>query len=477
MPNPTDVTVLYTDSNSHDVWVGEYKPSHIKLTSYKEFQETETDLPHTLVINGHSDVTNKLANLTAQQIAEMLAAKYGDKKSELKTLCLMACETSVIQVGQEASFATSLANELNILGFRDVIVHAPPAVQPGNRSRLRVYEGYKMGTNIYYYEIPPKMEIKFDSDIKNKRFLLRFWERYKNFSVPKFPGFPDNYIDATVKYFASPVLQIQDNINQFYSKVWKELYDLFDSFGSQILNAKLQVVPDFQKLQQTYNELKELDNTRGLYQKNIDESAYKTTIVGAVTNTINKAIGSNFKPKSSITSIGQFENFLAEDLFLQCNKGLKTIPLDDSRRTDIQESNTVATLINPVNGKEKVVAKDLLTFSDKCREKMEEYQKLQSEVLKNTQMLKTQLLSKVKKYNTDDLRPDKKAVMDALEKYLSATTAQEIKKMQEALFTAMHNNPNWNEGLISKRSRTAVESALEIMQIEDRPGTYTPKMK
>ncbi len=69
----------------------------------------------------------QIGGLDAKNFAEKLAQKYGDKKSALKHLYLLACEAG-LWIDSKPPLAQAFANELYRKGFTNVIVHAitPP---------------------------------------------------------------------------------------------------------------------------------------------------------------------------------------------------------------------------------------------------------------------------------------------------------------------------------------------------------------
>jgi hypothetical protein len=105
-----------------------------------------------------------------------------------------------------------------------------------------------------------------------------------------------------------------------------------------------------------------------------------------------------------------------------------------------------------------------------------DYDKNLTELNQELQNLKTNLLAKVQEYNqnTPNISEAKKNVMEALGSYLQEMDPLKIKQKQQDLTNALENNPGWAEGLISKRVRTAVESASQIIEVEELAHKSTP---
>lgn len=442
MENPTEITVLGFKGSSDSFW-GEDKPKHISYQDYGNFiSSTKSPLPESIAIHGHSTDGGTLEDKTPAEIAAALSQKYAGQKNQLKKICLLACSVSQSENNQ-ASFAQSLANELYIKGFDEVIIYAPPPIEEGRSSRILLQKGFGITDSITYYVVPDSEITEFDKEEKNRSK----WENGRQILGPKF-RFPDSFILNTKQYSASQALLIKSNIDDFFSKVWKGLYDFFSNFGSSIQIENQEIKTKYQELTQSYNNLIANEKRRIEFQQS--------------------PIG-----KYSLTSsFKHFNNagFLQTDWTQQYTRDAKgnlefpKIQIVEQNNQKIQKGQTEVEL----NGN-KIKAINVYDFMQTYKTSIINYDKNLTEFNQELQNLKSNLLTKVQEYNqkTPNISEAKKKVMEALESYLRETDPLNIKQKQQDLTNALEKNPGWAEGLISKRVRTAVESASQIIEAEE----------
>ena len=330
-----------------------------------------------------------------------------------------------------------------------MIIYAPPPVEEGHSSRILLQKGFGYTHSITYYVVPDSEIAEFDKEEKNHSK----WEKGRQILGFKF-GFPDSFILNTQQYSASQALLIKSNIDDFFSG-WKTLYDFFSNFGSSIQIENQEIKRKYQALTQSYNTLMANEEKRKEFQQS--------------------AVG-KFELKSSFKYFNN-AGFLQTDWTQQYTKDANgnlqfpRIQKVEESSQKIEKGETEVVL----NGN-KIKAQEVYAFMQTYKTSIINYDKNLTELNQELQKLKANLLAKVQEYNqkTPNISEAKKKVMEALGSYLLETDPLKIKQKQQDLTNALEKNPGWAEGLISKRVRTAVESASQIIEAEELAHKSTP---
>lgn len=124
----------------------------------------------------------------------------------------------------------------------------------------------------------------------------------------------------------------------------------------------------------------------------------------------------------------------------------------------------------------KIKPQDVYDFMETYKKSIINFDKNLTELNQELQKLKASLLEKIQKYKENNLNISdaKNQVMEALESYLQETDPLKIKQKQQDLTNALEKKLEWAEELISKRVRTAVESACQIIEAEELVHKSTP---